>query len=403
MRLLFLSASGQLGGAESCLLDVLASLRAAEPEWPLHLVSGTPGPLIARAASLGVAATVVPFPDALARLGEWAASRGGIGLSGGPARITSLLGAIRAYLTDLRTAIEASRPDVVHANGLKMHLLAARAVPRSGPAVVWHLHDYLSPRPASACLLRSVRSRCAQAIANSHSVAEDARAALGDGLPIAVVLNAVDVCRFAPAGERVDLDALAGLPPAPPDTVRVGLVATFARWKGHEVFLEAVAQLPAHLPIRAYIIGGGVYQTDGSQFTLDALRTEAADLGIASRIGFTGFVDRPEAAYRALDVAVHTSTAPEPFGLVIVEAMACGRAVITSGAGGAAEIVTPGVDAVVHRAGDAADLAARIAGLAASASQRAALGERARATALRRFDRTRLAVDLVPLYRAAAA
>ena len=54
---------------------------------------------------------------------------------------------------------------------------------------------------------------------------------------------------------------------------------------------------------------------------------------------------------RALDVVVHASTQPEPFGLVIAEAMACGRAVVVSSGGGAAEIVTPGEDALVHEVG----------------------------------------------------
>jgi glycosyltransferase involved in cell wall biosynthesis len=63
----------------------------------------------------------------------------------------------------------------------------------------------------------------------------------------------------------VDLDALAGLPPAPAGVVRVGLVATFARWKGHITFLEALSRLPESLPVRGYIIGGPVYETAGSR------------------------------------------------------------------------------------------------------------------------------------------
>ena len=94
---------------------------------------------------------------------------------------------------------------------------------------------------------------------------------------------------------------------------------------------------------------------------------------------------------RALDVVVHASTRPEPFGLVIAEAMACGRAVITSGTGGAGELVRDGVDAVTHRPGDAVDLASRIERLAADAALRARLGRAARDTAERRFDAARLA------------
>jgi glycosyltransferase involved in cell wall biosynthesis len=129
----------------------------------------------------------------------------------------------------------------------------------------------------------------------------------------------------------------------------------------------------------------------------------AKRLGVADRVGFTGFVHTPEATFRALNIVVHASTSPEPFGLVIAEAMACGRPVIVSNAGGAAEIVTPGVDALVHRPGDAVDLAAQIAALARSPELRTRIGNAARATAERSFDRARLATELIPIYRSLCA
>src|SRR5438309_2205992 len=229
MRVMYLSAAGELGGAERSLLDILASIRQAQPSWALHLLTAVHGPLAARAAELGVTTEEVPFDAALSRVGEF-----GAGLS-----------------------------------------------------------------------------------------------------------------------------TLAGLPPAG-DVVRIGLLGTFARWKGHITFLEAVARLPRDLRVRAYVIGGALYQTAGSQYTLDELRRHAAALGLSDRVGFTGFVTSPDEALRALDIVVHASTAPEPFGLVIAEAMACGRAVIASDAGGAREILTPGVDALGHTPGSASGLAARI-------------------------------------------
>ena len=106
---------------------------------------------------------------------------------------------------------------------------------------------------------------------------------------------------------------------------------------------------------------------------------------------------------RALDILVHASTEPEPFGLVIAEGMACGRAVIASQAGGAAELFETDVNALSHTPGDAALLAQRIALLAGDRSLRARLGAAARATAEQRFNRTRLATELIPLYRAVTA
>jgi glycosyltransferase involved in cell wall biosynthesis len=401
MRLMYFNPTGQLGGAETSLLAVLASVRHAEPSWPLHLVVTADGPLNAAAAALGVTTTVLPFPSSLAVLGE----HGARGANGGylrlAARFASASFSVPAYIAQIRRAIRSFQPDVIHSNGLKMHLLAGWAAP-SVP-LVWHMHDYLGSRPLTATLLRWSASRCAAAIANSMSVAADVRDTIRRGVKVVPVYNAVDLDRFSPSGAYADLDRLAGLPRAAEGTVRVGLLGTFARWKGHEVFLRAVAQLPRDVPVRAYVIGDALYQTEGSQHSGDELRRLAESLGISDKAGFTGFIRESDGALRALDVVVHASTQPEPFGLVIAEAMACGRAVIVSRAGGAAELVSHDVDALTHTPGDVGELAARITALAGDASLRARLGAAARATAERRFDQTRLAREIVPVYQSAAS
>ena len=89
---------------------------------------------------------------------------------------------------------------------------------------------------------------------------------------------------------------------------------------------------------------------------------------------------------RALDVVVHASTQPEPFGLVIAEGQAAARAVIVSAAGGAEELVTDGVDALTHAPGDAGGLARAIERLANDRALRTRLGLAARQSAVRRFD-----------------
>jgi glycosyltransferase involved in cell wall biosynthesis len=394
---MFLNPTGQLGGAETSLLALLSSVRETEPSWPLHLVMAGDGPLTPAARDLGVETSVLPFPPALARLGE----HGARAESGGYVRLAAQLGrassGLPAYVGRLRRTIRSFQPDVIHTNGLKMHLLAGWA--NSSSPLVWHLHDYLGPRPLTTTLLRWSASRCAAIVANSRSVASDARAAIGHGVKVVPIYNGIDLDRFSPPGHSADLDALAGIPAAPSGTVRAGLLATFARWKGHETFLRAIAELPRELPVRAYVIGAALYDTEGSQYSGEQLRRLAVSLGIADRVAFTGFIRQPEEALRALDIVVHASTSPEPFGLVIAEAMACGRAVIVSRAGGAEELVTDNVDALTHTPGHVGELAARIATLAKDAHLRGRLGTEARATALRAFDRSRLAREIVPVYR----
>ncbi len=401
MRILYLNPSGQLGGAEMSLLDILASLREAKPEWTLGLIAGSDGPLLEQARQLGVTAKVLPFPPSVARLGDAALNRLRQRAKRRAVLLKNLLLAgpqTVGYIRGLRREIAAFEPQIIHTNGFKMHVLGAWARV-GGVPLVWHVRDYVSRRRVMARLLRWHAGRCAAVIANSQSAADDVRGVCGDSLKIFAVYNAIDLQRFTPEGARLDLDALAGLPAPPSETVRVGLLGTLARWKGHDVFLQALAQLPKDLPVRGYIVGGALYQTEGSQHSLAELQQMAHTLGLDGRIGFTGFIGDVAAAMRGLDIVVHASSEPEPFGRVIVEGMACGRAVVASRAGGAREIINEGVDALGHAPGDAAELAACLAQLVVNKDLRAALGRAGRATAGQKFDRRRLAAELLPIYR----
>jgi glycosyltransferase involved in cell wall biosynthesis len=393
MRVAYLNPCGQMGGAELSLLDLLASMRAAEPEWQLFLLLGEKGPLVDRATAAGVQVTVAPFPRALARLGD---------SGSGPLRVLwsclkAAAGTLR-YASHLRRILAKLEPDIVHTNGFKMHVLGAWAHPKNS-SVIWHVRDYVSTRPLMKRLLRLSSGRCAAVIGNSRSVASDVQKVCGPQLETLCIYNAIDLQRYSPLGEKIDLDSLAGLEPAPQGTVRVGLLATLAHWKGHAVFLRSLAGLPKDLRVRAYVIGGAIYQTENSQRTIWDLRELAAQLRITDRVGFTGYVADTPGAIRALDILVHASTQPEPFGRVIAEGMACGRAVICSAAGGAVELITDGQDALSHPPGDDVALAARMLELVKDPELRSRLGRAGRITAERRFERSRLSEEIIPLYR----
>ncbi len=400
MRVLYLSPTAALGGAERVLLDLLANVRQVHPAWQVSLLVANDGPLVAGARELGVDTFVLPYPPELATLGDAT-----LRLSAGPRvwiafgwRFTRAAVASVGYLRRFRRAIQTIRPDVLHSNGYKMHVLAALGKP-SGAALVWHFHDYLGSRPVSSAIIKRLKRRCDTVITVSDSVTADIRAQLGSQPPVITVWNSVNLDRFTPDGSHFDLDAAAGLPPVPAGTIRVGLVATFARWKGHFRFMKVIQTLTATHPIRGYIVGGALYDTAGSQVSMAELRAEAARLGITDAIGFTGFVSDPAAALRTLDVVVHASTAPEPFGLVVAEAMASGRALAVSNGGGVAELITPEVDALIYPQDDAAALSRQVARLVVDASLRHRLGAAARLAAVRRFDASRVASQVFSLYQ----
>jgi len=401
--ILFVNPMGGLGGAERALLDLLASLRQSAPCLRLHLIVFAPGPLEEEARRLGVAVELLPIPEALHKLGD-----SGLVLDRSWRRsfhlLTSLgrgIPTLWAFIARLGARIEAIRPELVHTNGMKAHLLVALAKKGTWP-LVWHVHDFLSERPVAKLAAKWLSRRANAAIAISEAVAEDLRRIL-PRLAVATVLNAINIEEFSEApGDPTALDALSGLPPIPAGAVRVGLVATYARWKGHDVFLQAAVRLRRQLStqaLRFYIVGGPIYATHASQFSAEELRTRIQDLGLAGMAAIIPFQRDLPWIYRSLDVVVHASTRAEPFGRTIVEAMGCGRAVVVAAAGGARALVEGERTGLTHRPGDIGGLAECIRRLVESPELRNRLGANARAATVRHYSRDRIAPPLLALYR----
>jgi glycosyltransferase involved in cell wall biosynthesis len=402
MRILFLSPSGGLGGAERCLVDLIASIRAYDAGAEIGVLAGSDGPLLPEVESLGARVLRLPLAPGLAAVGD-------SGLAGGTLRAAAAtgrrlaLGAMHAarYAARLRTTMHRFAPSVVHSNGIKMHLLAAAA---GSPApLVWHLRDFIGQRPLVPVGMRALRWRADAGIAISRAVGEDARRVLPQP-EVHVVYDAIDTDVFAPAGRVAELDALAGQPAAPAGCVRVGLVATYARWKGHEVLLEAARHLAAYPDasrVVFYVVGGPIYDTTASQYTPGELQALAARLGVAGRVRFVPFQARIDEVFRALDVVIHASCRREPFGRTIAEGMATGKPLIVANGSGAAELFGDRGDAVGVPPSDPAALAGAVRRLALDPAERARLGRIGRATAIERFSRARLAREVFDVYRAA--
>jgi glycosyltransferase involved in cell wall biosynthesis len=380
----------------------MASLAAVAPTIEMHLAAAADGPLLEVARTQGATARVLPLSASAGELGDSALIGGCVGaalglLNRAPAAALAACG----YARRLRRLVRELRPDVIHSNGIKCHLLT-RLAELCGRAVVWHVHDFLGRRPLAAPGLRWAAGAVRGVLAVSEAVARDVRAVL-PRVPTVVVPNAVNTDRFAPGpGDAAWLDRLAGLPPADPDVVRVGLVATFARWKGQDVFLRAASRLLAETParpVRFYVVGGPIYQTRGSQWSVAELHSRGSALLAAGRLGFLGFLEDTAAVYRALDVVVHASTQPEPFGLTIAEGMACGRPVIVARGSGASELIGPGRDLIDVPPRDDRALAHAVAALVDDPARRRHLGHRNRLVALDCFGRETLGARVLDAYR----
>ena len=139
----------------------------------------------------------------------------------------------------------------------------------------------------------------------------------------------------------------------------------------------------------------------GEEKYAGALEERAERLGIADQIEFRGFREDIWEELAQLDVLVHCSVTPEPFGQVVLEAMAARVPVIAAAAGGPAEVVTPDVDGILTRPGDVSELAAAMRRLHADPDLRAALADQG----LKRsadFTPDHAAKQLLSVYRGVA-
>ncbi|HEY8054807.1 MAG TPA: glycosyltransferase family 4 protein [Terriglobales bacterium] len=452
-RVLYLATSGQVGGAERCLLSCAAGLRRSGEFLP-EVLAGSRGPLFDLLAEAGVGAHLLPLPAALRRASRFhplrsvAARTAALtgagprsatpsdpltlsrpGTPESPGRLGPRLFAFRGraavpsfaafsrrlcpqckrrdprvmwqaplYARRLRRALAALQPAVLHSNGLKMHLLAAMA--GAAPPLIWHLHDFPLPDAASVSnrLLQHFAPRTAMAVANSQAVA----AAYAERVPalagkLRVIANGIAPESMA-GGDGEEFRRRWNLPA---DAFVFGMTAILAPWKGHEVFLEAARTVHDALPgARFLIVGDDVYDTHGHGHRRALLEARARDLGLADSVRFTGYLrDGLAAAYAACDVAVHASTLPEPFGRTAIEAMAAGVPLIAAAAGGLLEIVEPEQSGLLTPPGDAAALGAAMLRLAREPELRAHLIAGGRARVRERFAEDAINAQWMDLYR----
>ena len=121
------------------------------------------------------------------------------------------------------------------------------------------------------------------------------------------------------------------------------IVGNLKRWKGQNVLVDALGMLPEKKSVKCLIVGASsTVNSDDMQFNKE-LTKAIEDLKLTESVSITGYRNDIPAILSACDVFVHTSVSPEPFGLVILEAMRAGKAIIATDQGGPAEIIQDGL------------------------------------------------------------
>ena len=219
-------------------------------------------------------------------------------------------------------------------------------------------------------------------VAMSRLISDEFQAA---GVPperVAYIPHGVDCARFVPATdeERAGLRSRLGIPAS---AIVVTYTGRLLRGKGLEDLVEAFGRLAAREPeLRLFLVGSGGGQALSVE---DQLWNTVQAAGLGARVTFTGRVAHVEDYLRASDVFVFPSEF-EALGLSLVEASACGLPCIGARTGGIVDVIEDSTSGLLFAPGDPDALTEALGSLVADPGRRRALGARARAVALERFD-----------------
>ncbi len=292
----------------------------------------------------------------------------------------------------LRRLIRKEQIDVVLSNSGHPLLYARPAASTAGRPTVWWVHGYVpSAHAGGEPIARAQRLLSADLLLGNS---EFTAAQLAVDFPrhtIRVVRPGVDLPRFRPdsqAAARVRREA--NVPAGEP---LIGIFGRLQRWKGQHLFLRAAALLAGKGVRFSAVVAGGTLFDIEPEYADELKHLADAEL-LAGRVHFLGNITNPQDWMNACDVVVHASIEPEPWGLVVAEAMACARAVIASSAGGPLEMIEHKRTGWLIEPGDEVKLAAWIEILLANPTLRAELGAAARDHALQAFDPRRAASAL---------
>ena len=334
MKVLFVDQSGKLGGAELSLVDV-ASAFGSDSSVALF----EEGPFLSRLEAAGI--------DVQLLKNRSIESRKDHGLLQGLKTMIQALPLIQE-LTNL-----AKGYDIIYANTQKAFIFGALAGLIAKRPVVYHLRDILSSDHFSQINIKVavfIANHLSQiVIANSHATAQAFIQSGGKPDLVKVIYNGFDpeMYQSSPA-DRSRLRHELKLE----NKFVIGQFSRLSPWKGQHILLNALAQCPDS--VVGVFVGAALF---GEDEYVQQIKQQVVDLGLTDRVHFLGFRSDIPQLMGACDVVAHTSTAPEPFGRVIIEGMLCGKPVIAANAGGATELVTHRKTGWMVEPGDSQQLA----------------------------------------------
>ena len=383
-RILFVDhVSKVLGGAEVNILELLAT-PAATDRWECH-VACAPGSPLETALRTGSATSGIPLNahQFAPELNELRIVGRGLHLR---AKLRGLQ-EVRRATERLKSVLERVRPDAVISCTNKDHFAAGAAAHALGIPSIWWNNDILSGEffPLPVRLAFTLRAR--RFATRLAPVSEFCRSAL--------ICAGIPAPRCVTVHNGIPMDRRPGPPREPGLEPVFGIAGRITPWKGQQLFLDIAADWIRSGQPGKFVLLGRAFNEDAAFDT--ALRDFIRRRGLEARIRFLEFQSDMASALASMDVLLHCSTRPEPFGRVLIEAMAVGVPVIGARAGGVPEIIRHGENGLLASPGDVGSYRAAMQRLVSEPGLAERLVAAGRETVSRRFTVNRVAADFARL------
>lgn len=337
-NIVFLHSSSELYGSDRSLLNLVKNLD--KDKFNITVILPEDGPLVDKINSFDNVEVII---NELAVL-----RRKNLSLSGMSKYFIELMRSIK-FINNL---IKEKSIDIVYTNtsvifvgGISAKICKVKSV--------WHIREIIKSKYERFIVSKIVNIFSDYIIANSKATAE---AISKNKDKVKVVYNAIDIEKNSGL-EDIDevYKEVAATIVKSNNKIKIGMAGRINRWKGQKLFVDMAKLVSEENDNVEFLIAGDVYK--GEDYILDDLKGYILESGVKDKIGLLGQVDNMSNFYKKLDIFVLPSIQPEPFGLVVIEAMNNKLPVVATNHGGPVEIIDNNIDGFLVDYKDAREMA----------------------------------------------
>lgn len=185
----------------------------------------------------------------------------------------------------------------------------------------------------------------------------------------------------------------------PSDSFLIGSISAMTPWKGQDIIIQAFHQIHKKLDNLYLVIVGGVQGSESQRLHFQNLLRLTKELGLESRVYFTGWRRDIVRILLDIDIFVHVPVRPDPLPSVVLEACAAGRPIIASNIGGIPEIIENNVSGILVEPANISQLADKIEWAVSNRLTLAEMGRRAKRLAQEKFTVDQMASNFYAFYQ----